>query len=186
MIGELMFFAGIDPSLTGTGASILNTAGDLVAVTTFKSKKGQYASSLHRYLTLAYGVVSYICDYVDPGDVIISIEGYSFGSRGAAVFSLAEFGGILRFMVAEKFGSYYEVPPTVLKKFATGKGNANKNVVLEQVFRKFGMGSEVLTDDNQVDGYCLSQFSKEIYFDHDTTFAQKYKYTRTEWVNYIN
>lgn len=176
-----MLFVGVDPSLTGSGLCVVNHDGVLLHVGTIKSKKDQYPYALTRYLTLSKNILMWIQSHVD-GDCLLSIEGYSFGSRGAAVFSLAEFGGILRHTLAKEFKAYFEVPPTVLKKFATGKGNANKNVVLEQVYRKYKVGSEILVDDNQVDAFCLAQFSRGIYFDHDLTFSSKYKYTKTEWV----
>jgi crossover junction endodeoxyribonuclease RuvC len=96
----------------------------------------------------------------------IFVEGYAFGAKGRGVFGVAELGGILRVMLAERFKSFYEVPPTSLKKFITSKGNVNKSVVLEKVFRKYGIGSEQLQDDNQVDAYGLARFGIVWYQKH--------------------
>jgi crossover junction endodeoxyribonuclease RuvC len=88
----------------------------------------------------------------------IFIEGYGFSFRGCD-FKLAELGGILRLGINENLElPFYEVPPTTLKLFVTGKGNSPKNVMLEQVFRRFKIGSEILKDDNQVDAYALARF----------------------------
>src|SRR5210317_1408079 len=61
----------------------------------------------------------------------VYIEGYSFGSKGQAVFQIAENCGILKYRLQE-FGIDYEtVVPSVVKKGATGKGNADKELMYE-------------------------------------------------------
>jgi Holliday junction resolvasome RuvABC endonuclease subunit len=62
----------------------------------------------------------------------VFIEGYSYGSTGR-VFQIAENGGVLKFLLWRNHIPYDVVPPTVVKKFATGKGNANKELI-EQSF----------------------------------------------------
>ena len=54
------------------------------------------------------------------------------GSTGR-VFNIAENAGLLKHYLWKSNISYNVVPPTVIKKFATGKGNANKEK-LEQAF----------------------------------------------------
>jgi Holliday junction resolvasome RuvABC endonuclease subunit len=61
----------------------------------------------------------------------VYIEGYSFGSKGQAVFQIAENCGILKYRLQE-FGIHYDtVVPSVVKKGATGKGNADKDFMYE-------------------------------------------------------
>lgn len=55
----------------------------------------------------------------------VSIEGYSFGSKGK-VFHLAENAGLLKYFIWKANMPLIEIPPTTAKKHATGKGNANK------------------------------------------------------------
>jgi len=140
---------GIDPSLTGTGVCILSST-TLMYVSTISSK----TKGIPRLLEIETAIQALLKD-ID----VVCIEGYGFGARGRAVFSLGELGGIIRRQLYLSGIPYYDVPPTVLKKFVTGKGNANKNVVLEQVFRKWGIGSETLKDDNQVDAYGLARLA---------------------------
>jgi hypothetical protein len=47
-----------------------------------------------------------------------------------------------------------EVPPTVLKKFICGKGNANKAAVVSAATRRY---SEEFDSDNQADAYVLAR-----------------------------
>jgi crossover junction endodeoxyribonuclease RuvC len=65
------------------------------------------------------------------------IEGYSFGSQGRAVFNIGELGGVIRLLLHDMGVPYTEVPPSTLKKWATGKGNANKDTMLETAIRKY-------------------------------------------------
>ena len=58
----------------------------------------------------------------------IAIEGYSMGSKGK-VFNIAENTGILKYKIYNMGIPLEVVPPTTVKKFATGKGNADKTVM---------------------------------------------------------
>ena len=54
------------------------------------------------------------------------------GSTGL-VFNIAENAGLLKHYLWKRKYTYNVVPPTVIKKFATGKGNANK-ILLQDCF----------------------------------------------------
>ena len=59
----------------------------------------------------------------------IGIEGYAFGAKGQ-VFNIGENTGILKYKLAERVSDDINVhSPTTIKKFATGKGNANKELM---------------------------------------------------------
>jgi len=58
----------------------------------------------------------------------ITLEDYSFGSKGR-VFNLAENCGLLKHKLWKQQYIVNAVAPTVLKKFATGKGNSNKDAM---------------------------------------------------------
>jgi len=62
----------------------------------------------------------------------VVIEGYAFGSSSGLVFNIGESTGALKQMMWKKGIEFETVPPTVVKKFATGKGNANKDKLREQ------------------------------------------------------
>ena len=87
-------------------------------------------------------------------DTLVAIEGYSFGSFSGRE-RLGEWGGVLRLALYRAGFKYVEVPPTSLKKFVTGKGNAKKNTMLMAVYKKWGVEC---ADDNQGDAYSLAQF----------------------------
>jgi Holliday junction resolvasome RuvABC endonuclease subunit len=60
----------------------------------------------------------------------IAIEDYSYGSQGK-VFHIAENTGLLKWKMWNADMNYSLLAPTVIKKFATGKGNANKEKMYE-------------------------------------------------------
>lgn len=82
-------------------------------------------NNIQRYSKIAEWSMNIIkkCDCV-------FIEGYSMGSKGS-VFNIAENTGILKYEMYKNKIKWTEVPPTVVKKFATGKGNGDKNKMYE-------------------------------------------------------
>lgn len=74
----------------------------------------------------------------------VGIEDYSMGSKGK-VFHIAENLGILKYNLYTNKG--YEtrtIPPSVIKKFATGKGNANKEKMEESFIEETGINLKKL------------------------------------------
>jgi Holliday junction resolvasome RuvABC endonuclease subunit len=65
------------------------------------------------------------------------IESYSFGSVGR-VFQIAENTGALKYQLWKKDIPYDVYPPTMIKKFGTGKGNANKEKMWESFKEETG------------------------------------------------
>ena len=62
----------------------------------------------------------------------VFIEGYAFATSGKShVRSVAENTGLLKHKMHKVKQSFTSVPPTVIKKYATGKGNANKEIMYD-------------------------------------------------------
>jgi hypothetical protein len=97
----------------------------------------------NRFNHLATSVCSVIdCLYVrDKQQPKVFVEGYSFGSSGSRLFQIAENAATLKYKL------YFElnitnlefVPPTVVKKFASDKGNANKEMLEECFLEETGI-----------------------------------------------
>jgi Holliday junction resolvasome RuvABC endonuclease subunit len=88
---------------------------------------------------------------------LIIIEGYSFGSRLGQAFSIGELGGLVKVALFEGGYKSIIIPPTCLKKFVTGKGNASKDIMLMKTFKKYGVE---FTDNNKCDAFGLAQMGK--------------------------
>lgn len=65
------------------------------------------------------------------------IEGYSMGSSLAHSHELGELGGIIRWTLWGKQIPFVDIPPSSLKKYLTGKGNADKDLMLSTASRRF-------------------------------------------------
>ena len=96
----------------------------------------------------------------DAEEVVVAMEGYAYGSQMANM--AGELGGLVQltcFMGLDSFhGKYpYIIPPTVLKKYVTGKGNGiQKNQILLHVYKKWGVE---FNDDNAADSYALAHMA---------------------------
>ena len=68
----------------------------------------------------------------------VFLEGYSLGSKGM-IFNIAEHTGLLKHILWTYNIEFETVPPTVNKKFATGKGNANKEKMQDAFIEESGL-----------------------------------------------
>ena len=70
---------------------------------------------------------------VIDGDVIIGLEGFSYGSISSSTLDLAMYNSFLRMKLIENFGSdvLNIVSPTEGKKVLFGKGNAKKDDMIQ-------------------------------------------------------
>lgn len=78
----------------------------------------------HRFHAISEIVLTWIIRQTD-GDAIVWIEDYAFAAKGK-VFHIGENTGLLKHKLWTKRIPYNVVAPTVVKKFATGKGTADK------------------------------------------------------------
>jgi crossover junction endodeoxyribonuclease RuvC len=141
---------GIDPSLTGFAVCIENEGKWYEAEwgsTPVVGLKGRFG----RYCDLVYKTVRLVNKY-DPQ--LILLEGYSYASKGRSIVTLAEFGGVLRHELLGTFRRIIEIPPTLLKKFTTGKGNASKSLMVSCLSSRY---SREFDTDNKADAFALAK-----------------------------
>lgn len=154
-----MIVAGIDYSMTSPAICVgeVDAPYDELKFFAFGKKKMQgihydqiticeypkWVVAQERYNALSNWAIQIIKDY----DVqMVSMEGYSFGSKGK-VFNLAENMGLLKHRLWELDIPFIEVPPTQAKKFATGKGNADKEAMFNSFVDRTGVDLKVALDD---------------------------------------
>lgn len=152
---------GVDLSLTGTGLVGINaykaSSNDIFAKTITTKEKGM-ARVDHILTEITRELTTTEYD-------LVCLEGYSFGSKGRAVFQAGELGGIVRHWLWSEEIPWIEIPPTQVKKFATGKGNVNKDQVMMQVYKRWGFEAP---DDNQADAYVLAKIGLVLLGAEDT------------------
>ena len=90
----------------------------------------EYNTPIHRFSQISDWAFDTIKETIHTTQKVY-IEGYSFGSKGQAVFQIAENCGILKYRLQEFCIDYETVVPSVVKKGATGKGNADKDLMYE-------------------------------------------------------
>lgn len=124
-----MRFMGIDPSLTSTG--VCYPDGETTTWSPKPTTKG--VERLSWFSSQLNGVL------VDPTTApnLILLEGYAYG-RANQAHQLGELGGVLRLTAHRAHKFVVVVPPSTLKKYATGKGNASKEEVLVQAVLRAG------------------------------------------------
>ena len=99
---------------------------------------------------------------------IIQIEDYSFGSTGR-VFHIAENLGLLKYKLKIECGwDYTLIAPSVIKKFASDKGNANKEMMLHAFREDTGVNLEELFESSVkspisdvVDAYFICKYQEK-------------------------
>lgn len=88
---------------------------------------------------------------------LIVVEGYAYVRNVSSFITLVEVGTVIRSAMYQADMDWVEVPPTVLKKFATGKGNAKKEDMLAAVTSRWGFKSY---SHDIVDAYALAQMGQ--------------------------
>lgn len=166
--GSVSLIIGIDPSLTSTGIVVLRDGQIETAATT---KNRPELGTIERVRLIKQEITT--LDALSETPDLFVIEGFSFASKGRSVFDIAYLGWRIREDL-EYFKSdfgipWIEVPPTQLKKFATGKGNTNKEIILQQVYKRWNYE----TDNNNIaDAFVLAKIG-EAYFKAKNEIEQK-------------
>jgi Holliday junction resolvasome RuvABC endonuclease subunit len=156
-----MKIVGLDLSLTSTGVCVDGVTWSMKP----KTRGPERLRALRDY-------VKEQCQ----GAAMAIIEGYSFGSRGRATFSIGELGGVIRLMLFEEGIPYLEMSPSSLKKFATGKGNGDKTLIVQAAAVRAG---RIFSDSDQADAWWLWQVGLALY-DADNPKAVKLPKTNLE------
>lgn len=105
----------------------------------------EFSCNEERFLRIAMFFESVI---VPPAKPIITIEGYSFASKGQ-VFNIGELTGILKNRLYQANLQFDVVSPGTVKKFATGKGNALKPDMMKAFKEDTGIDLELEFDVSQ-------------------------------------
>jgi crossover junction endodeoxyribonuclease RuvC len=136
---------GIDASLTSTGVAVIK--GDTSSTIAIQSNQ----TGVKRLIEIR----DHVRDIVGDADFVV-IEGYAY-ARVNQAHKMGELGGVLRVMFREEGIKYIEVAPSAVKKFATGKGNANKEAVAVGIYKRWG--KELWTND-EADAFVLAKIGQ--------------------------
>lgn len=143
-----MNIVGVDASLTGTGVAWIDADG--IETYVVKTK----LVGVERLSHIETEVVG-LC----VPDTVVILEGYSYGSKGRAVFNIGELGGVLRLAFHRARIGWLVVPPTVMKKYVTGSGTASKAKVVSSLASRMG---RTFDSDDEADAVGLLCYGLEL------------------------
>lgn len=132
---------GVDLSLTATGFAV-KISGEVTHHTISTKQTGM--ERLDKLVELVNGKVA------DTDFVVM--EDLAFSRNAAGAKENAGLAYLVRWHLYKRGISYLLVPPTTLKKFVTGKGNAEKSLMLLEVYKRFGVSA---ANDNEADAVGL-------------------------------
>jgi crossover junction endodeoxyribonuclease RuvC len=156
---------GLDLSLTATGWANWNSPGEVSSGIIETDLKGparlKHIRDLIKYVLVSEGT---------PSQSLILLENYAFGKANQA-HQMGELGGVVRTMLYEEKYKFFVIPPTRLKKFLTGKGVAEKNLMLKELYKHFGHDAD---NDNIADALVLMELGRAM-IDRPSKELPKYR-----------
>jgi Holliday junction resolvasome RuvABC endonuclease subunit len=155
---------GIDQSLTGFALTILNVdSPDNYVSWVYKSPYSgvQRLDDIGKWLTGKLDTVKdqYIQDIAMEGTVLASASALKLGEL-AALVKLTLWGYFEAYDHQDHLKTPLQIPPMTLKKYAAGKGNAKKQEMLMQIYKRFNIE---FNDDNAADSYALARLAASIH-----------------------
>ncbi|KUL44706.1 hypothetical protein ADL22_12240 [Streptomyces sp. NRRL F-4489] len=159
-------FIGIDQSYSGFALAIYCHPSEIYQTKTSRWEAKNFASQSDRLARIFRDVqmmLSGVC-CAFGGVSAVALEGYSHGSKYQRE-ALGELGATVKLAISEIAGVQpwrrpLVVPPTTLKKFVTGKGNATKQEMIATVSHRYGA---IFRDDNLADAYALARVASAVY-----------------------
>lgn len=149
---------GVDASLTHTGTAMLCLSSDVRAVQTCtpKSNGAVRLLEVEKFFDklMAEISITHHCKILS-----VVIEGYAYSAFNQA-HQMGELGGIIRRFLHLRNIPLIVVQPSTLKKWITGSGKGDKNLILLKAFRKWGIE---FCSDHECDAYGLATIGKAMH-----------------------
>lgn len=148
---------GLDVSLTNTGIAWEHGGGHLARVKSKGTKAATWGERQQRIWSVQHQIVAKLRD---PSLVVIEAPAYA--TYTGSVHDRSHLWWLVVDSLAQRGVPVAFCPPTNRAKFATGKGNAGKTAVVEQVARRLGhLWTDIGGDDNAADAAALCAMGHE-------------------------
>lgn len=138
------YVVGLDLSITATG--ICGRHADTWTVGGKADLGDRRLSLIVDSIIGAIGLDGWVAKHT-----LVVIEGLAIHGPGGAM-AAAQLMGAVKVALMDHGSTYVEVPPSTLKKYATGKGNATKADMAVALYKRAGIE---LANDNEVDAWWL-------------------------------
>lgn len=146
---------GIDLSLTGTGLAAITTTGTglILDVLTVKSS-GHNGDILRQRRERIYQIAARVAQFAADADAVV-LEAPAYSKNVGSMWDRAGlWWSVVDLLMLEPV-DIAVAPPTVVKKFAAGKGNADKTAVAGGMVRLWGEQCKA-SNDNEYDALALA------------------------------
>ena len=151
-----MITIGLDLSLVKTGYAIIQDDGKVLASGVIKSKPtgDKPIDETRRIKKIAEDIMEKLHEVMN-GYVpeLVVIEGLAFMAVGTSLVQLAGLNYLTRILLEEFGWPFLIVAPTTLKKFITGSGKGEKDMVVMSLYKNYGFEAG---DNNEADAYALA------------------------------
>jgi crossover junction endodeoxyribonuclease RuvC len=143
-----MITAGIDPS-TCTGMALVGEEEDRGKTIELPKERG-----FLRLQLIATNVAETLHTW---NPAFVAMEDYAYVKNIQSFVTLVEVGTVIRMTLHQMGLPWVEVPPTVLKKWVTGRGHAKKEDMAQFVKHRWGFQS---VSHDIVDAFALAQMAQ--------------------------
>lgn len=151
---------GIDQSLTGFALTAMSVNEPLKHLTWVYKSTYFGIERLVDIRQWFLDTIDYLEQELEHNILDLAMEGTVLQSQAALV--LGELSATVRLTIYDRFDDEkkypLKVPPMTLKKYAAGKGNAKKQEMLLQIYKRWGLE---FSDDNAADAYALARLASK-------------------------
>jgi crossover junction endodeoxyribonuclease RuvC len=145
-------FVGMDPSYNGFAIVVLDKDANILEKKLFGSESKEVEDRLIE-LEKEYKFIRNIMSLHS-----VCIEGPAYASQGAYILQMGALHYMIRLMLKRAKIDFKVIAPGTLKKFVTGDGRAKKNLMLLNVYKRWGIEFD---NDNLADAYSLARMALE-------------------------
>lgn len=152
-----MIYIGIDPA-TACGYAVIDADGNRITSGTWQLKR-KHESNGMRWIRL-HKKLSDLRDTItaEVGDIVLA---YEMVARHNGTAAAHVYGGLVAAIQAwcETVGiEYTAIPVGQIKRTATGKGNANKQMMIDAAQAKWNLAN---IDDNEADALWVAEHTRQ-------------------------
>lgn len=147
---------GADLSLVKTGLTIITGNGKVLYSGLVKSKPSgdKPIDETKRIVKIAEDIIDVIKKTLQGKNPdLVVIEGLAFMAKGTSLVQLSGLNYLIRVLLVKNNWPFLIVFPTTLKKFITGSGKGDKDMIMMTLYKDYGHES---LDNNEGDAYGLS------------------------------
>jgi len=163
-------YIGIDPSYTGFGITVLDDNGTHdTRVWKFDPRRCG-GSGVNQLNTVMCVLQEYLTETAPREEYAhVAVEGYAYGARYGLTKS-GELGGAVKLTLYEFFDDPVRyptiVPPPRVKRYATGSGDASKDMILLEVYKRWDVEFPHIPSrerHNAADSYVLAHIARDLH-----------------------